>query len=151
MPVADSPQEVLRVLGIDFRERTNRLLLCCPFHHDTNPSSGFYLNTKLFHCFACEISLDTVAFYAKFKGWDREQAEAEIGELPPNPQDKNVVAVIRHTAETILLNRKDLPRVDHALLAEKVEKMVWAYQQALITKKQLTDAFQRWRTQVENT
>lgn len=149
--IADSPQEVLNALGIEYKERTNRLLLCCPFHHDTNPSSGFYLNTKLFHCFACEVSLDTVGFYAKVRGWTRVRTEQEIGERAPDPTDKNSIAVARAASESILAGLKTLSRIDHAQWADKFEKIVWAYQKAMITKSQFVAAFEKWKRQVGST
>jgi len=63
-----TPAKLLGMVGIEHQEKSNRLQLLCPFHDDTNPSAGFYLDTERFYCFTCDLSLDLVGFYAKLKG-----------------------------------------------------------------------------------
>lgn len=144
MSVALSPKEVLDKLGISYRERSNRLVINCLFHHDTNPSSGFYLDTKLFHCYACELTLTTVDFYARVRGWTREQAEAEVGEVPPPAIDRLAVEVVRARGEGLLERMKGCSRKDHAFKAEQLEKIIWAYQRSQITVDQFKKAFSKW-------
>ena len=61
-----TPRQVLSITGTEYLERNNRLMFCCPFHDDTDPSAGFYEDTELAHCFSCGYTLDPVAFYAAF-------------------------------------------------------------------------------------
>lgn len=73
-----TPRQVLDLLGLEYFERNNRLMMCCPFHDDTDPSSGFYEDTELFHCFACSYTFDPTRFYAKYQGIDYNRAEQDL-------------------------------------------------------------------------
>ena len=51
-------QSQLRINGIyllgDMKQSGHNIQVCCPYHHDTRPSSGIDMRTGMFHCFACQ-------------------------------------------------------------------------------------------------
>lgn len=148
MPPNLTPKQLLDQLGVPYRERVNRLQLCCPFHGDTNPSAGFYFSTGLFFCYACELTLDVVGFYAKFKSMPRERADVELvtiygGVVEERSSDPLQIARVRYNGELLLAERKDLPRKEHAALAEKLDKILYAFEHKLITDNQLDGAVSR--------
>jgi len=133
------PEDVLLRLGIDYQDKNNRLAIHCPFHHDTNPSSGIYEDTKLFHCFACELTLDLIGFYAKVKEIDRKQAMKELLDgIDPDPGLK---------PDRMLIDGVDLQ--SHAALAEMSDKVILFYQRGRIDAEKLEHSMSRWYTKVE--
>lgn len=76
-----NPAKLLDYLGINYIEKSGRLSMCCVFHHDTDPSSGFYLDTGLFHCYSCGYTFDDVKFYAKYKEIPYFEAERELDKI----------------------------------------------------------------------
>lgn len=48
-----SPKEVLIKLNIDFNEKGDRLISCCPFHNEKTPSFSMYSTTGNYVCFGC--------------------------------------------------------------------------------------------------
>lgn len=45
-------QAVLDKIGIDYSESGDRFMVCCPFHHDRNPSCGIWRDSGYFRCFS---------------------------------------------------------------------------------------------------
>lgn len=71
----------------------------CPFHDDTDPSFHFWEETKMFHCFGCQLSGDIITLHQKFewkyhnRGLDRKTAIKELGTLyniPITDEDDNI-------------------------------------------------------------
>lgn len=143
-----TPKQLLDQLGIPYRERVNRLQLCCVFHHDTNPSAGFYFSTGLFFCYSCELTLDVTGFYAKFKGIDRQRADMELvstygGIVEDRSADVIKIVRLRKQGELMLSERTGLSRREHAALGELLDKIVYAYEHKRITDSQLDVAAAR--------
>lgn len=148
------PKELLDKLGIRYREMSNRLLICCPFHGDRNPSSNFYHSTGLFHCFACGLTLDVVGFYAKFREMPRARAEFELiatyGGVPEERiADSLVLVRTRRRAEELLAAKRSLDRNQHAALAEFMDKILYCYQRKLLTDEQFNRAVTGWYIRIE--
>jgi hypothetical protein len=154
VPVPFTLTGMLDVLGVDYTQKTNRLSIVCPFHPDTDPSSGFYLDTNRFFCFACELTLDVVGFYARFKEIRRDAAEAELeklfGSIPMLQHvDRMLVGRLRAAAEEELKRRKDWPRQVHAAFGERLDKIIWYYEKKAISDEQIEPAFNRWYSDLE--
>jgi hypothetical protein len=122
---------VLDLLGVEYLERTNRLMFCCPFHHDTDPSAGFYLDTELAHCFSCSYTIDPIDFYAKYKRVDRFTAEQdlakELGEWVPKKVRDPLAEARRRAPMELALRRareRGLDYQRHAVLAEQMEEIL---------------------------
>ena len=116
------PEQLLQMLGLDYSPKTNRLSMLCPWHDDTDPSSGFYLDTEKFFCFSCEISYSMVEFYGRFKeipfNEAQRQLEKEFGEIPP-PRKVDRISIARALSignEHLKGTRGVLERDVHAFL-----------------------------------
>lgn len=72
MPV--DVEGVLYKVGVDYEESGDRFMVCCPFHHDTNPSCGLWRDTGYFRCFGCGEEGSLVDFVAQFSGVTSVQA-----------------------------------------------------------------------------
>jgi hypothetical protein len=147
-------QQVLEYVGLPFQEKSNRLQVCCPFHHDTNPSAGFYTDTDLFHCFSCEITYDPVTFYAKLRELNRRAAAHELAVAFNLPDlrdhqtaptyNRDLATRLRSSAEAHLATLKDLPRKEHGRLGETLDRIFMAHKRGQITDAQLDTATQKW-------
>lgn len=148
------PIPVLENLGIDYIDRPNRLAMCCVFHHDSDPSAGFYLDTELFHCFSCEITYDVVTFYAKYKEITRDEAYQELrsvfGEIPERPRvDTMGIETTRAKAEKVLRSHKEgMERLPHAKLGETLDRIMLAYRRGQIDNLKLDKAMKVWYNRV---
>lgn len=56
------------------------VLICCPFHGETNPSLSVNLGKGVFHCFACKESGNFIKLVAEFDGLSYDQARALVQE-----------------------------------------------------------------------
>jgi len=65
---------------LSIKRSGSSLLSICPFHHDTKPSMNINDNKKMFKCFACNASGDSISFVMKFKNLDFIEAMKEICE-----------------------------------------------------------------------
>jgi len=124
-----SPRELLVRVGIPHQEKSNRLQLLCPFHDDTNPSAGFYLDTERFYCFTCDLSLDVIGFYAKFHGIPVRQARGQLvpGQLEESSPRRSMEWVQRKRSviEQILKELKEVAgSQEFAILSEQVDQMM---------------------------
>lgn len=150
-----SPETLLDLLGLDYAERTNRLSMLCPWHDDTDPSSGFYLDTQKFFCFSCEISYTLTQFYANFKGVTEQEAENELqkefGSIPePPPVDHMTLARCLSRGNAKLKEIKDnIPREYHAFLAEQLDRALLFYERRRIPKEKLDNVLEIWYNRVE--
>lgn len=144
-----TPQNLLDLLGIGYLERPNRLAIHCPFHHDRDPSSGFYLDTELFHCFACGLTLDAVGFYARHQELERDEAVTELEKsfeeiAHQTRADSLRLAWERAEGERILKElRPRLTLKKHAELGELLDKVLLAYERKQINDQQMNLAMKR--------
>lgn len=149
-----TPGVILDLLGVDYIERPNRLAFCCPHHHDTDPSAGFYLDTELAHCFSCDYTLDVVGFYAKYKDLDRSRAERdlekEFGTLPKRRFiDYMSLARARAKAERRLEKLRPKGLKIHAQYGELLDKVLLAYERGQIEKLKFDKALKIWYNKVD--
>jgi len=127
-----TPAQLLVQLGLSYREKSNRLEMLCPFHDDTNPSAGFYLDTHKFFCYTCTLSLDMTGFYAKHKGITREEALRVVQEKERKPLDR--MALARAKSEL------DFKRIasglnfgEHMKVAEWITLVMYGYEHGRLT------------------
>lgn len=59
---------VLEKIGVDYEESGDRLMVCCPYHNDTNPSCGLWKSSGYFRCFACGEEGSLVDFVSHVEG-----------------------------------------------------------------------------------
>lgn len=59
-------EAVLEKIGVDFTPTGERYMVCCPFHHDTNPSCGIWQDGGFFLCFACGMEGRLVDFVQEY-------------------------------------------------------------------------------------
>jgi hypothetical protein len=133
-----TPAQVLDLLGIDYIDRPGRLMFCCPHHHDTDPSVGFYEDTELAYCFACGYTLDPIGFYAAYNhGLDnvwknyrqsRFDLEKRFGEYKPRRLTESELATLqtrRRAMERHLINaRHQLPMQVFAACGEVLDRII---------------------------
>ena len=133
-----TPERLLEELGIPFLEKSNRLQMLCPWHEDTDPSSGFYLDSERWYCFSCELLLDTVAFYAKYMDVSRDEASRDLRKRYLIPMKKTLVNKalihrIRQDGERDLRTwRADgMNWLEHARKAEALDRLIWQMEQGI--------------------
>ena len=148
-----TPEKVLELVGIDFIERPNRLAVCCPFHHDTDPSAGFYLDTELFHCFACGITDDVVRFYGRLRDLNyreaREELEKEFGEYKPKERPSpTVLRRERRRGEEALRGIRHLPMERHAKFGEALDTILLRFERGAIGQGELDAILEKWYNKV---
>lgn len=144
-----TPERLLSDLGIPYAQRTNRLSLCCVFHHDKTPSASFYLDTQLYFCFGCEMVKTMVGFYAKYKELSKDRAEQELekiyGMVPEQREiDRYSLTKERLKAEEVLKGKKDLGRKEHASLGELLDKIMFAYERGQLDSDRFFRALNNW-------
>jgi len=148
-----TPNQLLDLLGIDFIYRPNRLAFHCPFHHDINPSAGFYEDSGLAHCFSCEYTLDMPAFYAKYKEMTRGEAERELEKEFGEEKSRRVIdrikiAQTRNKAEQELVGARCLGRKKHALLGEVLDRILLDYERGKLDDERLDNLMEKWYNKV---
>ncbi len=47
-------ENLLDEMGVEYYQTGERFMVCCPFHNDTNPSCGIWVDSGYFKCFACD-------------------------------------------------------------------------------------------------
>jgi len=52
--------------------------ICCPFHHEKEPSLGYYSGGKKWHCFGCNEGGSAIDFVMKFFNLSFKQATAKL-------------------------------------------------------------------------
>lgn len=151
------PQQLLEFMKLDFIPRNNRLMFCCPFHHDTDPSAGFYEDTQLAHCFSCGYTYDVFKFYAMYQGIPYQQAkddlEKRFGEAPPKQMDKTRqvrLAVARARGEEVLREAKPkLDMVEHAKLGEIFDQLLLLHNRGAREECALDTDLEMWYNSVK--
>ena len=78
------------------KQSGHNIQVCCPYHHDTRPSSGIDMRTGMFHCFACGEVHTLPEFISQCFGRD------EIGKFGWNWLLKNFLTLS-------VEERKDIP------------------------------------------
>ena len=150
-----NPESLLTLLGVDYSEKTNRLSMLCPWHDDTDPSSGIYLDTQKFFCFSCEILLDLIGFYAKYKEIPRADAERELEKefgILPKGWKVDRVALARRLAQGdhLLADTKSgLPLQQHAYLAEQLDRALMFFERGRLDEGELDKVLEIWYNKVE--
>ena len=145
-----TPHRFLDKLGIEYVDRTNRLGFCCPFHHDTTPSAGLYLDTLLIHCFACEYTLGMAGFYAKAKEIPYREALIELGMLEeqrirPALNAQRIMRCQVQGEDWLRTMRSKLTCKLHSSRGEMLDKMVWEYSKGTITEPELVTQWEAWK------
>jgi len=135
--------------GIDYVEKTGRLSILCPFHDDTDPSSGFYLDTELFHCFACSLTLPPDRFYARLREISLKEARKTTDRIwPENLQvvevDKTELLRLRNRGEEVLEAKRDLGFEEHAKLAEDLDLILMSYERGLYSLNLTHKEYEDW-------
>jgi len=150
-----TPETLLAMLGIDYAEKTNRLSMLCPWHDDTDPSSGFYLDTQRFFCFSCELTLDMPGFYAKMKEVPRQDAqrelEKEFGTLPVKRKVDRVALARRFSKGNACLAvlKPEVARRYHAYLAEQLDRAALFFERGHLSEEKLDNTLLIWYNKVE--
>ena len=147
-----TPEGLLDLLGLDYIERPGRLQLCCPWHHDTDPSSGFYLDSNRWYCFSCDLTLNIIGFYAKYKEIPYKDAERallrEFGELPPIRQTDFVPMVKVKVESERLLESVQGDFCEKARMEEDLDRLLWLYEQGRIQAEELDISARIWYNSV---
>lgn len=152
-----TPQAVLALCGIDYIERPNRLSFSCPFHHDTDPSAGFYLDTGLAHCFSCSYTMDVTSFYAKYRDIPYKEAERELtrrfGGAPKRREiDRTRIERERARGEALLATvRPILDRKQHSFLGEQLDRILLFFERGHLSATELDTEMRLWYNDVEET
>lgn len=143
-------EQVLADLKIEFFRHGTRLQMCCPFHDDRDPSAAFYLDSKLFHCYAEEITTDLVGFYAKVTEQDRRGAlrdmEKRYGEFGERQKrcNRHLLNTLWNRGEKRLKELKDLGAESHAKVAELLDLVMVSYERGKIDEEELDRLFKMW-------
>jgi DNA primase len=141
------PAKLLDLLGIDFVDKGSRLQLRCPLHDDKTPSAAFYPESGLFRCFAEELTLDALGFYARVKELTREQAERVFKERfgwepepPPVHDELGAQSGLAKLEDALKAARPRLTRVEFAQAGEKLDKLMWLHSVFRVTDVQFNTA-----------
>lgn len=65
---------ILQEHGVDYDDQGSRLMVCCPFHPDRNPSAGIWAHSGYFRCFACGVTVDFAGYLVRALGVSRLEA-----------------------------------------------------------------------------
>jgi len=135
--------------GIEFIEKTGRLSMLCPFHDDTDPSSGFYTDTELFHCFACSLTLSPDRFYAKLREISIQEARKTTDRIWTNerkaePLDLTELLRMRSKGEALLQAKRGLGYKDHARVAEELDLILMSYERGISSLDKTKKGYEAW-------
>lgn len=151
-----SPRDLLDHLGLDYSERTNRLSMRCCFHDDRTPSSGFYLDSNLFSCFTCSITLSMSAFYAKFKEITLDEAREELRRIfgkevkeTPRIDRKKLIPTKGYLERKLQEQRGVLSRRDFAEMGDLIDKITWALETGRMAEEQIEGAVRKWELRMD--
>jgi len=85
-------QDVLARYGIALPGASLHRMARCPFHADTHPSMGVFLDTNRFFCFRCGAKGDVLDLIQRLDGIPFREAVARLGdqapESPPKPEQR---------------------------------------------------------------
>lgn len=143
--------EILERYGIEYRHKGKRLELCCPFHHDTEPSAAVYPEDDHFHCWACEITVDPIQFVQRYREISYQDArtmvETNFG-YSPDSEKYDIVAVLRGQR---MMERKlselrgTVDFRKHATRGELADKIIWCVQNGKLNSDQFYKAVLKWK------
>ena len=156
MPATSIYFYLLAYFDISFNHKGKRLELCCPFHHDINPSAAVYHQDDSFHCWACEITLSPVKFVAKYLEVSQYEAEEFLASkfnytFTHQIKDRILITTERKQCEKFLRERTIyLTYKEHAKYGELLDKIFWCYVKNVITEVQFKKALIYWREQCSN-
>lgn len=151
-------KDLLDKLGVEYREKANRYECLCPFHADSNPSSGFYKDTSLFHCYACPITVDMVGFYQKVRGigyaqalYDMEKMGFKVAEKDPQDCLSELTAgVQRIKAEKALaLAKGRLDYKRHARFGETLDILFLRAEKGRLKEERFFELLMQWYMKLE--
>jgi len=140
--------------GIDYVEKTGRLSMLCPFHDDTDPSSGFYTDTELFHCYACSITYPPDRFYAKLREITVQEARKTTDKIWTENKrvveaDRTELLRMRNKGEALLQQQRNLGYKKHAEVAEGLDLILMNYERGLKTLDQTHEEYEEWQTRFQ--
>ena len=150
-----TPETLLDLLGVNYAEKTNRLSMLCPWHDDTDPSAGFYLDTQRFFCFSCELTLNMVGFYARFKEIPYPDSERELEKefgIIPAGRVVDRVALARRQAKSetrLLAARGAIGREQHAYLGEQLDRALLFFERGRLNEEELDKVLEIWYNKVK--
>ena len=67
-------ENLLTDMNVEYFQTGGRYMTCCPFHNDTNPSCGIWIDSGYFKCFACGEEGSFAEFMAEVEGIPITQA-----------------------------------------------------------------------------
>jgi len=67
-------EKILDDLGVDHYQAKDRFMVCCPFHNDSEPSCGLWVDTGYYKCFGCGEEGSFAEFIAKVDNVPIQQA-----------------------------------------------------------------------------
>lgn len=76
-------QDVLDRYGIALTGASLHRMACCPFHEDTHPSMGVFLDTNRFFCFRCGAKGDVLDLIQHLEGIPFREAVARLNRQTP--------------------------------------------------------------------
>ena len=76
-------QDVLARYGIALPGASLHRMACCPFHEDTHPSMGVFLDTNRFFCFRCGAKGDVLDLIQRLEGIPFREAVTRLGDQAP--------------------------------------------------------------------
>jgi DNA primase len=64
--------------GVELRRSGRRLVGCCPFHEDRDPSLVVYVQTESYFCFGCDAGGDVIDFVGRLRGSAFKETAASL-------------------------------------------------------------------------
>ncbi len=64
--------------GVELRRSGHRLIGCCPFHEDRDPSLVVYVQTQSYFCFGCNAGGDVIDFVGRLRGSAFKETAASL-------------------------------------------------------------------------
>lgn len=61
-------RDIANAYGLDGKRQGDKLIVSCPFHHDTHPSGVVF--KERFHCSTCNLTLNYYDFISRLEGTD---------------------------------------------------------------------------------
>lgn len=150
-------REVFRKLGIQYKEKGNRLECHCRFHDDRTPSSGVYKDTGKFFCFTCNLSLTASQFYSKATGEDEDKItanlEEQFGSLENDEEQiqhrKLRINKERLKSRIIIPRIRILGRIETGRISELLDKILFLYGKGLLAEEEIDKLLHLWYNEVE--
>ena len=71
-------ENLLDEMGVEYYQTGERFMVCCPFHNDTNPSCGIWVDSGYFKCFACDEEGNFAEFMSEVEGISLREARRKV-------------------------------------------------------------------------